>query len=77
MNYDKFFGLVKASLAPDLKVYNLTNEELVAFMNSEEDTIKDGFEYGQYRLERGEITEEQFATDCVSAMAYCLYLLYK
>ena len=77
MNYDKFFELVKASLAPDLKVYNLTNEGLVAFMNSEEDTIKDGFEYGQYRLERGEITEEQFATNSVSAVAHCLYLLYK
>lgn len=77
MDYEKFFELVKASLAPDLKVYKLTDEDLTNYMKSEDDTIRDSFEYGQYRVERGEITEEQFATDCVSATAYCLYLLYK
>lgn len=77
MDYKKFFELVKASLAPDLEVYKLTDEDLVNYMKREEDTIKDGFEYGQYRVERGEITKEQFATDSVSATAHCLYLLYK
>ena len=49
MDYEKFFELVKTSLAPDLKVYKLTDEDLTNYMKSEDDTIRDSFEYGQYR----------------------------
>lgn len=77
MTYEMFFELVRKSLKPTLKVYKLTDEDLTNYMKSEEDTIRDSFEYGQYRVEHGEITKEQFATDSVSATAYCLYLLYK
>lgn len=76
ITYEEFKALVRESLAKDMK--KLTTEQLEEYINGEEaeEVIKNRYDLSIIQFENGEITEKIFRNGNVSAVAYCLYMLY-
>lgn len=70
MTYEEYFGETKQHLKKYLD--NLTDKELVEYMHSEEDSIRNKYKLQKSQYEAGDKT----AFD-VSGVGYSLYMLYE
>ena len=76
MTYEEYFELVKKGFEHYAKPYNLTEKQIVEFMNSQEDVIKERFGMDKEAFDKGEITLDQFRIGSVESVTYTLHLLY-
>ena len=76
-SYEDFWKAVKDDLRSSLSAWNLSDEQIEEFMRREEDEIQNGFH--RYReniwVSEGMTEDAKFKAD-VSAVGYCLYMLY-
>ena len=76
MTYEEYFELVKEGLEFYLRPYKLTDSEIIKYMLSQEDVIREGYEEDFEDYETGKITLRQFREGGVSGVVYTLHLLY-
>ena len=76
MTYEEYFELVKEGLEFYLRPYKLTDSEIIKYMLSQEDVIRENFEKDNKDYESGKITLRQFREGGVSGVVYTLHLLY-
>lgn len=76
MTYEEYFELVKEGLEFYLRPYKLIDSEIIKYMLSQEDVIRENFEKDNKDYESGKITLRQFREGGVSGVVYTLHLLY-
>lgn len=76
MTYEEYFELVKEGLEFYLRPYKLTDSEIIKYMLSQEDVIRENYEKDNKDYESGKITLRQFREGGVSGVVYTLHLLY-
>ena len=75
---EQFTNDVKAKLNTSLKCFNLTEEELDAFVDSEKETIEADYKsYQKGFLRDDDLTDEAYYKSCVAGTAQCLELCYE
>lgn len=76
MTYEEYFELVKKGLEFYLSPYKLSDDEIIKYMLSQEDVIRENYEKDNKDYESGKITLRQFREGGVSGVVYTLHLLY-
>ena len=77
MSYEEYYNRVKDDLRGYLSGYKVTEEELEAYMQREEDVIKNHYKSSNKEFENGEITLNVFQVGSVSSTSWCLWLMYE
>ena len=77
MSYEEYYNRVKDDLRGYLSGYKVTEEEVEAYMQREEDVIKNHYKSSNKKFENGEITLNVFQVGSVCSTAWCLNLMYE
>ena len=76
MTYEEYFNLVTKELKYYLEPYNLSDDEIVAYMNKNEFVIKNHYNRDIKAFNEGKITARQLSVVSVGAVAHTLDLMY-